>query len=322
MSPPLITRIDKATGRRSKIAIPGLAGAAAVPRAAAWQSGARHRARPVRLSGGTQAGEGADRAIHRRSACRAGGLDARTIFDTAVALAELPDQIRGFGPVKDANRAKAQAQRTELLAALSSPRRWRWRRSSVRSRPGLGRRDRMILIGLRVVVERTADDVQIRFQPQPGFRGTATWCNVRESRFWPLDRTLFLGRKQVCRMSVPSDRIRFLAQERPRLLQDVQPLEAVRGKLTLVLRPDSRASIPVRTGAMAASVLLMSDSGYRLNSRSSGFPGAAQHRADIRVAGRRSGIFLGRYRTLLDGAGLGTGKVRRLGVRNGCGGAG
>jgi indolepyruvate ferredoxin oxidoreductase len=38
-----------------------------------------------------------------------------------VAVVELPDQIRGFGPVKDANREKAQARRTELLAALSQP---------------------------------------------------------------------------------------------------------------------------------------------------------------------------------------------------------
>jgi indolepyruvate ferredoxin oxidoreductase len=38
---------------------------------------------------------------------------------TAVAIAELPDQIRGFGPVKDASRAKAQARRTQLLADLT-----------------------------------------------------------------------------------------------------------------------------------------------------------------------------------------------------------
>ena len=39
----------------------------------------------------------------------------------AVAIAELPDQIRGFGPVKDANRTKAQARRTELLQAFAQP---------------------------------------------------------------------------------------------------------------------------------------------------------------------------------------------------------
>jgi indolepyruvate ferredoxin oxidoreductase len=45
----------------------------------------------------------------------------RENFDTAVALAELPDQIRGFGPVKDANRAKAEVRRAELLAAFAQP---------------------------------------------------------------------------------------------------------------------------------------------------------------------------------------------------------
>ncbi len=39
-------------------------------------------------------------------------------LDAAVALAELPLQIRGFGPVKQANEAKASKRREELLAAL------------------------------------------------------------------------------------------------------------------------------------------------------------------------------------------------------------
>ena len=39
-------------------------------------------------------------------------------MDAAVALAELPLQIRGFGPVKAANAEKAAARREELLAAL------------------------------------------------------------------------------------------------------------------------------------------------------------------------------------------------------------
>ena len=38
--------------------------------------------------------------------------------DAAVALAELPLQIRGFGPVKEANATAAEARRTELRAAL------------------------------------------------------------------------------------------------------------------------------------------------------------------------------------------------------------
>ena len=38
--------------------------------------------------------------------------------DAIVALAELPKQIRGFGPVKQANEAKAAKRREELLAVI------------------------------------------------------------------------------------------------------------------------------------------------------------------------------------------------------------
>ena len=43
--------------------------------------------------------------------------------DTAVALAEMPDMIRGFGPVKEANRAKAMERREMLLARSRAPER-------------------------------------------------------------------------------------------------------------------------------------------------------------------------------------------------------
>ena len=39
-------------------------------------------------------------------------------LDVAVAIAQLPDMIRGFGPVKDANRVKAEEQRRVLLPRL------------------------------------------------------------------------------------------------------------------------------------------------------------------------------------------------------------
>jgi indolepyruvate ferredoxin oxidoreductase len=39
-------------------------------------------------------------------------------MDAAVALAELPLAIRGFGPVKEANAQKAAARREELLLAF------------------------------------------------------------------------------------------------------------------------------------------------------------------------------------------------------------
>jgi len=40
--------------------------------------------------------------------------------DAVVALAELPMQIKGFGPVKQANEAKAAKRREELLATIRS----------------------------------------------------------------------------------------------------------------------------------------------------------------------------------------------------------
>ena len=46
---------------------------------------------------------------------KAGQVDA----DALVALAELPLQIRGFGPVKEANAAKAAARRAEILTRLA-----------------------------------------------------------------------------------------------------------------------------------------------------------------------------------------------------------
>ena len=45
------------------------------------------------------------------------GLRAETL-DAAVALAESPQQVRGFGPVKEASRREAQAKREGLLARL------------------------------------------------------------------------------------------------------------------------------------------------------------------------------------------------------------
>ena len=40
--------------------------------------------------------------------------------DAAVALAELPLQIRGFGPVKEANERAAAKRREELLVMLNA----------------------------------------------------------------------------------------------------------------------------------------------------------------------------------------------------------
>ena len=48
-------------------------------------------------------------------------LQGSEASDEAVALAELPLSIRGFGPVKAANEAKAAKQREALLAAIRAP---------------------------------------------------------------------------------------------------------------------------------------------------------------------------------------------------------
>jgi indolepyruvate ferredoxin oxidoreductase len=120
MSPPLITRIDQRTGRRNKIAIPGWL---ALPLFRLLQRG-----KAVRGSAfdpfGYQAERKAERALieqyilDMRVALATLRLDT---LETAVSLASLPDTIRGFGPVKDNARAKAQTRRTELLAALHNP---------------------------------------------------------------------------------------------------------------------------------------------------------------------------------------------------------
>jgi indolepyruvate ferredoxin oxidoreductase len=120
MSPPLVRGIDKATGRRRKIAIPGWLG---LPLFHVMRYG--KVVRGSRLDPfGYQQERRQERALVEQYS-----HDLRTVIagltpenlDTAVALAALPDQIRGFGPVKDANRAKAEAQRTGLLQRMTEP---------------------------------------------------------------------------------------------------------------------------------------------------------------------------------------------------------
>jgi indolepyruvate ferredoxin oxidoreductase len=120
MSPPLWQGVDKATGRRRKIEIPGWLG---VPLFKVLRHGRLVRG-SVLDPFGYQAERRSERAlIGQYVADVRGVLDGLTAanFETAVGLAELPDQIRGFGPVKDANRAKAAVRRDELLAAFARP---------------------------------------------------------------------------------------------------------------------------------------------------------------------------------------------------------
>ncbi len=120
MSPPLITKIDSRTGRRNKVAIPGWL---AMPLFRVLRRGKSLRGSALDLFG-RQSERQAERALIEQYLA-----DLRTVasalkpgnLDTAVALANLPDTIRGFGPVKDNARAKAAAKRMELLAALNRP---------------------------------------------------------------------------------------------------------------------------------------------------------------------------------------------------------
>jgi indolepyruvate ferredoxin oxidoreductase len=118
MSPPLVAGMDKATGRRKKIAIPG---SVALPLFRILRYGKAVRG-SVLDPFGYQAERRHERALIGQYTGDLGAVLSALTEDnlaTAVAIAELPDQIRGFGPVKDASRAKAQARRTQLLADLT-----------------------------------------------------------------------------------------------------------------------------------------------------------------------------------------------------------
>jgi indolepyruvate ferredoxin oxidoreductase len=120
LAPPLITRTDPATGRRRKIATPGWIG---LPLFHVLRHGKLVRGTPLDPFG-WQAERRQERALIRsyiadlRSALAA--LQPETL-ETAIQVAELPDMIRGFGPVKDANRRKAEERRKLLLAQLAQP---------------------------------------------------------------------------------------------------------------------------------------------------------------------------------------------------------
>jgi indolepyruvate ferredoxin oxidoreductase len=120
MSPPLLHRTDPATGRRGKIAIPG---SIALPLFRVLRHGKGVRGTALDPFG-YQAERRQERALIDQYIGDLRTLVAGLTRDNllaAVAIAELPDQIRGFGPVKDANREKAQARRTELLEAFARP---------------------------------------------------------------------------------------------------------------------------------------------------------------------------------------------------------
>ena len=119
MSPPVIARMDPLTGRRKKVGIPGWV---AMPLFRLLRHGKALRGTGFDLFG-AQAERKAERALVVQYTgdleLIAAKLQAHN-SDAAAGLAELPDTIRGFGPVKDANRAKADAARQKLLVRLTA----------------------------------------------------------------------------------------------------------------------------------------------------------------------------------------------------------
>ena len=120
MSPPLIAGRDKATGQRAKIAIPGTV---ALPLFRLLRHGKTLRGTPLDPFSYQSERRWERALIAQYTADLRSAMDTlrSETFDTAVALAELPDQIRGFGHVKEANRAKAEERRALLLQRLANP---------------------------------------------------------------------------------------------------------------------------------------------------------------------------------------------------------
>ncbi len=119
LAPPLLTGIDPATGRPQKRPF----GPWATPLMRILA-----RFKFLRGSWADPFARTTERRTERRliAEYRAGmesaiaGLNPET-YDTILALAELPDTIRGFGPVKHAAVAKADEERERLLASLRAP---------------------------------------------------------------------------------------------------------------------------------------------------------------------------------------------------------
>ncbi len=120
LAPPLVTRLDPATGRRRKIAI---GGRLALPLFRVLRHGRVLRGTPFDPFGYQE-----DRRVER-SMIDAYASDMREVLaalspatlEAAIALAEIPDRVRGYGPLKLAAWRDAQGQRAALLSKLRDP---------------------------------------------------------------------------------------------------------------------------------------------------------------------------------------------------------
>ncbi len=120
MAPPLITGIDKATGRRRKIAIPGRV---ALPLFRALRHGKALRGTPLDPFG-WQGERREERALLTQYEADLTSVLPVLREDTIAAateLASLPIDIRGFGPIKAKSMADAAPRRAALLAAIQAP---------------------------------------------------------------------------------------------------------------------------------------------------------------------------------------------------------
>ncbi len=120
LAPPLIARTDPATGRPRKIAVPGWI---ALPLFRALRHGKRLRGTAL-----DPFAHLADRRMEQRMRMQyEADIDhmlAALRPDTLAAaadLAALPQDVRGFGPVKEASLHAAEARRADLLRRLDAP---------------------------------------------------------------------------------------------------------------------------------------------------------------------------------------------------------
>ena len=120
LAPPLIARIDPATGRPRKMAVPGWL---ARPLFQVLRHGKVLRGTPLDPFGRLAERREERALIGEYEADMAQALAGLTAanHETATALAALPDRVRGYGPVKAANLEKARASRADLLARLAQP---------------------------------------------------------------------------------------------------------------------------------------------------------------------------------------------------------
>ncbi len=119
LAPPLLARKDPSTGLPRKMEF----GSWMLPVFRLLRRGKRLRGSVFDIFGYTHERRTERRLIEEYKALvrdLAGRLTPDNLA-IAVELAELPDQIRGFGHVKDANLAQAEAKKAELLARLDAP---------------------------------------------------------------------------------------------------------------------------------------------------------------------------------------------------------